>query len=76
MSWKAAKAWTSRIPREGKRHFRLVLQGGRGAERWVELCSVLTPEVRLRLSWRELRDRSLWDSGWQSIPPDESEGDN
>ncbi|QNI84730.1 tryptophan-rich conserved hypothetical protein CHP02450 [Synechococcus sp. PROS-7-1] len=76
MSWKAAQAWTSRTPREGRRHFRLVLQGGRGAERWVELCSVLNPEVRLRLSWSELRDRSRWDSGWQPIPPDASEGDS
>ncbi|QNI67029.1 TIGR02450 family Trp-rich protein [Synechococcus sp. BMK-MC-1] len=39
----------------------------------MELCSVLTPEVRLRLSWSELCDQSRWDSGWQSIPPEPSD---
>lgn len=73
LSWKPALAWTSRHPREGRRHFRVVLQGGRGSERWVELVSVLTPAVRLRQSFRDLQDRSQWQSGWQSIPPDAEE---
>ncbi|MBL6738834.1 MAG: TIGR02450 family Trp-rich protein [Planctomycetaceae bacterium TMED241] len=73
MTWKPALAWTSRHPREGRRHFRLVLQGGRGSGRWVELVSVLTPEVRLRQSFQELQDRTQWQSGWQTIPPDEPE---
>lgn len=66
-------AWTSRHPREGRRHFRVVMQGGRGSGRWVELVSVLTPEVRLRERVRDLQDRRQWQSGWQTIPSDESE---
>ena len=72
MSWKPAKAWTSVLPREGRRHFRLVLQGGRGSERWVELVSLLEPQVRLRESWQQLQDKTQWESGWQPIPPDDS----
>jgi len=73
MAWKPAMAWTSRHPREGRRHFRVVMQGGRGSGRWVELVSVLTPEVRLRERVRDLQDRRQWQSGWQTIPSDESE---
>ncbi|QNJ19607.1 tryptophan-rich conserved hypothetical protein CHP02450 [Synechococcus sp. A18-25c] len=75
MTWKPAKAWTSAAPRSGRRHFRLVLQGGRGPQRWVELVSVLSPEVRLRLLWSELRDTKLWQSGWQCISLEPSESD-
>ena len=74
MPWKPAKAWTSLTPRAGRRHFRVVLQGGHGAERWVELASLLEPQVRLRESWKQLQDKALWQSGWQPIPPDDSEG--
>ena len=41
MALKPAKAWTSRQPVAGYRHFRLVLQGGKGSQRWVELAAVL-----------------------------------
>ena len=74
MPWKPAEAWTSLTPREGRRHFRLVLQGGRGAERWVELVSLLDPQVRLRENWTQLQDKEQWQSGWQPIPPDDSDG--
>ena len=52
-----------------------MLQGGRGPQRWVELVSVLSPEVRLRLLWSELRDTRLWQSGWATVidDPDPSE---
>ena len=74
MIWKPALAWTSRHPIEGRRHFRVVMQGGRGSGRWVELVSVLTPEVRLRERVQDLQDRMQWQSGWQTIPPDDREG--
>ncbi len=73
MPWKPAEAWTSLTPRSGRRHFRVVLQGGRGSERWVELASLLEPQVRLRESWTQLQDKAQWQSGWQPIPPDDSE---
>ncbi|QNI47974.1 tryptophan-rich conserved hypothetical protein CHP02450 [Synechococcus sp. A15-60] len=41
----------------------------------MELVSVLSPEVRLRLLWSELRDTKLWQSGWQCISLEPSESD-
>ena len=68
MGWNPARAWTSQAPVGGYRHFQLVLQGGRGDQRWVELAAVLAPDHRERVLWRDLKDRSRWISGWQSIP--------
>ena len=72
MVWCPARAWTSRSPVSGYRHFELVTQGGRGDQRWVELAAVLNPSHRERIPWSELNDRNRWTSGWQSIPEDES----
>ena len=68
MGWNLTRAWTSQAPVGRYRHFQLVLQGGRGDQRWVELAAVLNPDCRERVLWRDLKDRSRWISGWQSIP--------
>lgn len=69
MAWKPAKAWTSCGPVQGYRHFRLVLHGGKGRERWVELEAVLDASTRCRAPWHELCDPERWTSGWQQLPP-------
>ena len=46
---KLAQHWTSSEPQQGFRHFRVVGQGGRGAERWVEVVAVLDATQRLRV---------------------------
>jgi tryptophan-rich hypothetical protein len=71
MAWKPAQAWTSCQAVEGYRHFRLVLQGGKGTQRWVELEAVLDASTRTRIAWRDLNDRERWQSGWQQLPPDD-----
>ena len=71
MALKPAKAWTSRQPVAGYRHFRLVLQGGKGSQRWVELAAVLDAGTRARIAWRDLHNREQWTSGWQRFPPDD-----
>ena len=76
MGWKPAQAWTSRTPVAGYRHFRLVLQGGKGQERWVELEAVLNADTRQRVPWRELCDPQLGSSGWQQIPAENPEAEN
>jgi phosphoribosylformimino-5-aminoimidazole carboxamide ribotide isomerase len=53
----------------GYRHFRLLGSCGRGRQRAVELAAVLDPAVRLRVPLAELRDRQLWQPGWQQLPP-------
>ena len=67
---KLAQHWTSSEPQQGFRHFRVVGQGGRGAERWVELVAVLDATQRLQLPLRDLRDPALWSSGLQRVVED------
>ena len=67
---KLAQHWTSSEPQQGFRHFRVVGQGGLGAERWVELVAVLDATQRLRLRLRDLRDPALWSSGLQPVVED------
>ena len=76
MAWRPARAWTSRLPVSGYRHFELITQGGRGDQRWVELAAVLNPSHRETIRWSELKDRHRWISGWQSIPADDSGSDS
>lgn len=53
----------------GFRHFRLVGERGRGRERSAELAAVLDASFRLVVPLRQLRDRRLWQPGWQSLRP-------
>lgn len=71
MTWKLAKAWTSVLPQEGYRHFRVILQGGKGQDRWVELEAVLDASIRRRIAWTELKNQDVWKSGWRQLPPTE-----
>ena len=73
MVWRPAKAWTSQQPVGGYRHFELILQGGRGDQRWVELAALLAPSQRLRVNWLELKDTNRWSSGWQQIAEDDAD---
>ena len=67
---KLAQHWTSSEPQQGFRHFHVLRQGGRGAERWVEVVAVLDATQRLRLPLRDLRDPALWSSGLQQVVED------
>jgi phosphoribosylformimino-5-aminoimidazole carboxamide ribotide isomerase len=68
-----ATAWTAQPAllgqTQGYRHFALLGERGRGAERAAELQAVLEPGWRLVVPLRELRNRQLWQPGWQSLPP-------
>ena len=68
-----ATAWTAQQTLQtqtgGYRHFRLLGERGKGAERAVELEAVLERGWRLLVPLRELRDRGLWQPGWQQLPP-------
>ena len=52
----------------GFRHFRLLGEQGKGAERSVRLQAVLDADVRLLVPLQQLRDRGLWQPGWQQLP--------
>ena len=51
----------------GYRHFQLLGEQGRGPERAARLEAVLERGVRLVVPLRDLRDRRLWQPGWQSL---------
>ena len=53
----------------GYRHFRLLGERGRGAQRAVELAAVLDGSLRLVVPLRELRNPLLWQPGWQRLRP-------
>ncbi len=53
----------------GYRHFRLLGQRGQGGQRAVELAAVLDPVFRIVIPVQELRNRQLWQPGWQQLPP-------
>lgn len=53
----------------GYRHFALLGERGKGADRAVELQAVLDGSCRLIVPLRDLRDRQLWQPGWQQLPP-------
>jgi phosphoribosylformimino-5-aminoimidazole carboxamide ribotide isomerase len=51
----------------GYRHFAALGQRGKGSGRAVELQAVLDRQHRLWVSLRDLRDRRLWQPGWQQL---------
>lgn len=53
----------------GWRHFTVLGWRGRGRQRLAELQAVLDRQVRPMVALRELDDRSLWQPGWQPLPP-------
>ena len=74
MAGPPAQAWTRQDAAAGEyRHFQVVLQGGRGSNRWVELAAVLNPQHRERVSFVDLRNPSQWRSGWHQIVEQESD---
>ncbi|MEY2748622.1 MAG: 1-(5-phosphoribosyl)-5-[(5-phosphoribosylamino)methylideneamino]imidazole-4-carboxamide isomerase, partial [Cyanobacteriota bacterium] len=71
MSAKLPLRWTAQSASLGRsggyRHFQLLGEQGKGAERAARLEAVLNRGHRLLVPLRELRDRSLWQPGWQSL---------
>ncbi len=59
--------WTAQQPTLGWRHFQVVNRKNQG--RWVfaELVASCDREARLWINARQLRDRDLWQPGWQTL---------
>ncbi|MBM5790588.1 MAG: 1-(5-phosphoribosyl)-5-[(5-phosphoribosylamino)methylideneamino]imidazole-4-carboxamide isomerase [Cyanobacteria bacterium M_surface_10_m1_298] len=51
----------------GYRHFRVVGEQGKGPSRALEIEAILNRAVRLVVPLQHLRDRGLWQPGWQSL---------
>ena len=52
---------------QGYRHFQLLGEQGKGADRAARLEAVLDRQCRLLVPLHQLRDRGLWQPGWQSL---------
>lgn len=59
--------WTAQQKTFGWRHFQVVNRKNQG--RWVfaELVAACDPEVRFWVNASALKDRNLWQAGWQSL---------
>jgi phosphoribosylformimino-5-aminoimidazole carboxamide ribotide isomerase len=72
MAPKLPQHWTAQPSALGQtggfRHFRVLGEQGRGISRAVRLRAVLDPRVRLVVPVGQLRDRGLWQPGWQPLP--------
>ena len=67
MRWPPNKAWTSCYEICGLRHFVAINYGGKLANRWVLLVSVLDGNVRLKVGWDDITNTDKWESGWLAI---------
>ncbi|MBD0267380.1 TIGR02450 family Trp-rich protein [Pseudanabaena sp. FACHB-2040] len=59
--------WTAQHKVEGWRHFEVVNRKNEG--RWVfaEIVSSCDPTVRFWINARQLKNRTLWQAGWQPL---------
>tara|TARA_Y100001968_G_scaffold263884_1_gene252604 strand:+ start:3380 stop:3727 length:348 start_codon:yes stop_codon:yes gene_type:complete len=64
MKWPPVKAWTKSEIQNQYRYFVAINYGGEGDNRWVNLVSVLNGEVRMRVSWKQINNKSDWNAGW------------
>tara|TARA_Y100001968_G_C18702954_1_gene412102 strand:- start:54 stop:401 length:348 start_codon:yes stop_codon:yes gene_type:complete len=67
MKWPPIKSWTSKEEIDGFIHFVAINYGGKNNERWIILVSVLDGNIRLKVSWGEIKDTSKWIQGWTEI---------
>ncbi|MEM8637885.1 MAG: TIGR02450 family Trp-rich protein [Cyanobacteria bacterium P01_G01_bin.54] len=70
--------WTAQQTTFGWRHFQVVNRKTEGKWVFAELVSTCDASVRFWLNARQLRDRDLWQAGWQplkDIQPDRETDD-
>ncbi|MGF1497931.1 MAG: TIGR02450 family Trp-rich protein [Elainellaceae cyanobacterium] len=66
--------WTARQTTWGWRHFQVVNRKNQGGWVFAELVAACDPNVRFWLNARSLKDRTLWQAGWQSLQEQEAKG--
>jgi tryptophan-rich hypothetical protein len=57
--------WTARESAFGWRHFQVVNRKNQGELVFAELVATCDPEVRFWINARTLKERRLWQAGWQ-----------
>ena len=67
MTWPPLKAWTSKLYIDGQLHFVAINYGGELSTRWVIMMSVIDSSVLAKVSFSELSDSDIWESGWDEV---------
>lgn len=64
--------WTARETTFGWRHFQVVNRKNQGSLVFAELIAACDPSVRFWINAKALRDRGIWNAGWQPLHQTES----
>ena len=67
MIWPPVKAWTRKVPIDGKAHFVAINYGGELLNKWVVLMSVIDSSLIVKVSWSQIVDSFNWEPGWGEI---------
>jgi tryptophan-rich hypothetical protein len=59
--------WTAKQKTWGWRHFRVVNRKQEGKWVFAELVAACDESVRFWINAQQLKDRDLWDAGWQPL---------
>ena len=59
--------WTACYSTEGWRHFQVANRKQEGSWVFAELVAACDPTVRLWVNAKQLKNRSLWQAGWQPL---------
>ncbi len=59
--------WTAHQKTEGWRHFQVTNRKQEGQWVFAELVASCDPTVRLWVNAKQLKNRSLWQPGWQPL---------
>ena len=59
--------WTARQTQMGWRHFQVVNRKNEGQWVFAEMVAACDPNVRFWLNAKQLKNRSMWQAGWQSL---------
>lgn len=59
--------WTAKQKTWGWRHFQVVNRKNQGDLVFADMVASCDPNVRFWLNAKQLKNRSLWQTGWQSL---------
>ncbi|NJK47413.1 TIGR02450 family Trp-rich protein [Candidatus Gracilibacteria bacterium] len=59
--------WTAKQTTWGWRHFQVINRREEGQWVFAEMVASCDPKVRFWINAKQLKDRSLWQSGWQTL---------
>ncbi|MGF1570043.1 MAG: TIGR02450 family Trp-rich protein [Nodosilinea sp.] len=66
--------WTALHRTEGWRHFQVANRKQQGPWVFAELVAACDPTTRLWINAKQLKNRTLWQAGWQPLAEIQSQG--